>query len=473
MHIEIPYEPNSRQDEFHAAGEDEVVYGGAKGGGKSCALVIDACAYGMEYAGADIYLFRETYEQLEANLIQEWKKRIPQELYTYNKNEHIATLINGSIVRFRYVKNLADAEKYDGRSMDYLGIDELTKHTEETVQQLQSCVRSAKGFPPRFRGTCNPGNIGHLWVKKKYILGTGKGTKSYTDPKTGNTIRFIPAKVYDNFAIMQNDPAYVRRLENLPPAKRKAFLEGDWDAYDGQAFEEWNYDIHVVEPFPIPDYWFRWRSNDPGYTDPFAWYWLAVDEFGFVYIYREFTRDKYDPKITYSDQAKQVVELSRYYDLAAKCMVDEDVGFTICGHDAFNSHPLSENGKTIVDFYNDGGLQGCMKAITDRKLRKATWHEYLKPFEDENTGQMTAKVKIFSTCKMLVETLPQQVEDENDSEKVAETDYDHWYDGAGYGLVAWHAKQSPEPEKPKTETERMIEKVHSRWRQRQDEASGW
>ncbi|MHB8122610.1 MAG: phage terminase large subunit [Desulfuromonadaceae bacterium] len=453
----VPYEPNAKQSIFHACPATEAVYGGAKGGGKSCALVMEALAYGLEYPGAEEYLFRETYDDLESNLIKEWKDKVPPELYKYNESKHIATLYNGTRVFFRYIKNKADAERYNGRSIDFIGVDELTRHAEVSIQILLSCMRSPKGFPPRFRGTCNPGSIGHVWVKGRYITPTSKGQKSYRDPDTGNLIAFIPAKVYDNTVLMKNDPAYVRRLENLPEARKRAFLEGDWDAYEGQAFEEFRTDIHVCRPFQIPTHWRRWMGNDPGYTDPFAWYWFAVDPDGIVYIYREYTREYGDPKIVYSDQAKKVIQLSTYSDFS-NTETKERISFKVTGHDAWNTHPLAEEGKTIINHYEMGGLHGFIQAITDRKLRKATWHEYLKPFEGPN-GKLTAKVKIFSTCKKLIETLPQQVEDEDNPEKVAETDYDHWYDGAGYGLIAWHAKKSRIPDPEKGEVQRDKEKL--------------
>lgn len=455
--ITVPYTPNDKQCKFHACGADEVVYGGAKGGGKSCALVMEAMTYGLEYPGATIYIFRETYDDLEANIIAEWKKRVPPEIYSYHGSKYVATMINGTEVFFRYVRSKQDAESYDGRSIDWLGIDELTKHEEATVQILLSCVRSAKGFPPRFRGTCNPGGPGHRFVKDRYINPTNKGKRQYEDPVTGNKVAFIPATVYDNFAIMQNDPAYVRRLENLPPKKRAAYLHGDWDQYDGQAFEEFDTDIHVVEKFEIPDHWPGWLAVDNGHTDPFTWYWARVDERGIVYIVREFTRDYSDPKLTYSQQAKRVIELSTYTKSEGGIFyeVKEPIVPAYCGHEAFASHPLAE-GKTIAWYYQQGGLTGLQPALPDRKMRKATWHEYLKHIEltdpDPYTGRKTiAKVQIFNTCTRLIETLPIQMEDENDPEKVAESNYDHWYDGAGYALVSWHINRSGRIALPKKE----------------------
>ena len=448
--IVIQYEPNKKQAQFHSSNATEVLYGGAKGGGKTCAMVMEALAYGMEHAGATIYFFRETYDDLEANIVSEWKKRVPPEIYKYHETKHVATLYNGSKYFFRYVKDKRDADQYDGRSIDAIFVDELTKHEEETIQQLLSCLRSPLGFPPRFRASCNPGGIGHIWVKRRYIEPTDYGKETYTDHVSGNKIAFIPATVYDNEAIMMNDPAYVRRLENLPPKKRQAFLHGDWDVYDGQAFEEFDPDIHIIEPFDLPDHWYRWRSVDNGHTDPFAWYWFAVDERGFVYIYREFTREKKDPKLTYSQQAEQVAKLSSKIKLDGNTpvRVSEPIGMTYAGHDAFATHPMAP-GKTIAYFYQKAGVSPVMKSIPDRALRKAVWHEYLQPFEFE--GRTVAKIRIFDTCEKLIETLPRLSEDEKDPEKVAECGFDHWFDGSGYGLVSYHMDKSRKPVVPKVD----------------------
>ncbi len=448
--IAIPYAPNDKQKLFHSSPAIEVVYGGAKGGGKTCAMVMEALAYGMEYKGATIYMFRETYDDLESNIIAEWKKRVPQELYRYHETKHVATLYNGSKIFFRYMRDKRDAEQYDGRSIDAIFIDELTKHTEEAVQQILSCLRSPLGFPARFRASCNPGGVGHLWVKRRYILPTDKGEKIYTDEVSGNTISFIPATVYDNEAIMMNDPAYVRRLENLPPKKRQAFLHGDWDMYDGQAFEEFDPDIHVIEPFDIPSHWHRWIGVDNGHTDPFAWYWFTVDEDGLVYIYREFTREPKDPKLTYSEQAKIVIDKSQYIAMenGRPTTMKEPIGIIYAGHDAFATHPLAP-GKTIAHFYQKAGLSPIVSSIPDRRLRKSVWHEYLHPFEHK--GKMVSKVRIFDCCKKLVETLPMQCEDEKDPEKYAESNYDHWVDGAGYGLVSYHVNKSSKLVTPKAD----------------------
>jgi hypothetical protein len=233
---------------------------------------------------------------------------------------------------------------------------------------------------------------------------------------------------------------YEQTKKDLPLSYKAEYPntpEEAFEAAEGVAFSEFSYDIHIVKPFTIPEYWSKWRSVDNGYTDSFAWYWFAVDEDGIVYIYREYTREPKDEKIHYSEQAKKVVKLTG----------DENIGYTIAGHDAWSKHPLTINaftpqGKSIIDYYGEGGINDCVKCETDRKLRAATWHEYLKPYYDEVKKKWTAKVQIFDTCTKIIETLPQLVNDEKDVEKVMECTIDHWYDGAGYGLLSYHDEKS-------------------------------
>lgn len=456
--ITIPYKESSKQAIFHASTADETFFGGAKGGGKSTGLVMDVLAYALEFAGAECYLFRETFDDLEANLISEWKHRVPRELYIYNESKHIATLKNGSVVKFRYVANYQDAERYQGRSIDYIGVDELTKHEEQTIQELLSCLRSAKGFPPTFKATGNPGGIGHKWVKKRYITGTNYGKKEYVDIETGNKIKYIPSSVYDNPALMEHDPKYVKRLENLPEAKKKAFLYGDWDVYTGQGFPEWSERIHVVDDFEIPSYWRKWRCLDNGHADPFYCGWLTVSPEGIVYLYRELTRTTDEARIIYTEQAKQIVAMDKYTTIEDDKVVEktENIGYTVAGVDAWNTHHRDQEGKSLIDYYLDGGLGGLIKAVTDRKLRKSTYHEYLKPLPeiDEETGEETgnyyAKFQVFKSCKKFIEYMPELVEEKGNADVIADCGYDHAYDAVGYGLISWHVNKSKPPKKPET-----------------------
>lgn len=458
-----------KQGIFHASIADRALFGGAKGGGKSSALVMDCVAYAFEYPGAICALFRETFADLEANLINEFKLRVPKTLYHYNETKHVATLFNGSVIRFSYIRNQKDAEKYQGQSINYIGVDELTKFKEEWIQELLSCMRSATGPPPRFRATANPGGIGHPWVKRVFIIPTNYGKNTYIDALTGDLIEFVPSNVYDNEHIMKNDPSYILRLLNLPEHKKQAFLEGDWDVYTGQGFPEWSYETHTCDDFEVPEHWPKWMGQDNGYTDPFYYGWLTVSPDGQVFLFKEFTRESTDNRILYTDQAKKVVEHNQYtvIENGFPVLRKHSIQFIATGLDAWSSHHRDISAKTLIDYYNEGGLYGHVKAETNRKLRKDTFHEYLKPYEDPyKPGQFTAKLQVFRSCKAFIKMMPDLVEEEDNADVIADCAIDHPYDGVGYGLIAHHTLKAKVAEVDKTEVERAKERAVKRFKKK-------
>ncbi|HZK34562.1 MAG TPA: hypothetical protein VFD33_04555 [Bacillota bacterium] len=237
-------------------------------------------------------------------------------------------------------------------------------------------------------------------------------------------------------------------LQEYPSTAEEAFSAGE-----ATAFPEFSIEVHVCKPFPIPEHWRKWASVDNGYDDPFAFYWSAVSEDGTVYIYREFTREKEEPKLIYSDQATEFMERCKFTAIEDGEAVDkiEKLDYIVAGLDAWHTHVRDISGKNLIDYYMDGGIKyGFIKAVTDRKLGKATVHEYLKPYVDENTGKWTAKLQIFDTCTKLIETLPQLPKDDKNPEKVADCSIDHCFDSLRYNLLAYHVAYTKpvEPETP-------------------------
>jgi hypothetical protein len=194
----------------------------------------------------------------------------------------------------------------------------------------------------------------------------------------------------------------------------------------------------VCEPFAIPSWWTRWMSNDPGFKDWSVWYWFAADQRGFVYCYRE----RVFVEVVASRQAEEVAKINKEGR--------ERPQFIVTGMDAFVIKDRAI-GKTDVDYYEEGGLGGFIQPVHGagaRSARAKTVHEYLAPFEmklEEDVTVKTAWVQVFSTCQKLITTLPALPQDENDPEAVKECNIDHPYDAFGYGLQAWHARQSTQP----------------------------
>ena len=399
--IVLEYKPNERQAEFHKSGEDYVVYGGARGGGKTCALVWEAFMWGLEHPGANMFIFRETFTMLEANVILEWKNSIPEALYKYNESKHIAKLANGTQINFAFVNNEDDARKYQGANIDWIGVDELTKHTEKEIQLLLTCLRSAKGFKPKFRGTCNPGGVGHLWVKEEYILPTEYGKKVITDPIYGVTKKFIPATVYDNEVLMRNDPNYVRRLENLPENEKQAFLYGNWDIFEGRFFGEWKEETHVIKPFEIPREWKKYVSIDWGYNDYTDVLWHATNG-KHIYTYREL----HVKETSVRDVAHMIKQLMNY---------DEKPVLWVGSPDMWQTRGMGDknHGANIAEVFAQEGIYWT-KADNSRIIGWQVMREYMLNTDDE-----TPRWQVFSTCANIIRCLPLAQYDDKKLEDMA------------------------------------------------------
>lgn len=285
--------PNEKQALFLTDTHKYIGFGGARGGGKSWAVRVKAVLLCLNYPGIKVMIIRRTYPELQENHIIPLCEMLhchaedrTQRVASYNDSKKHITFPNGSRILFRYCDNEKDADRFQGTEVDVLFVDEATHQSEEKMDKLSACVRGVNGYPKRIYYTCNPGGVGHAWVKRLFV------DRQYKPGENPDDYSFIRSLVRDNLALMQSDPEYVRKLEALPPKLRKAWLDGDWDIYEGQFFEEfadrpehyidrqWT---HVIEPFEIPDGWRIYRSFDWGYAKPFSCAWWAVDYDGVVY----------------------------------------------------------------------------------------------------------------------------------------------------------------------------------------------
>ncbi len=299
---EIAYVPTEKQAAFHCSTADEALYGGAAGGGKSKALVMDALARCLLHPGTHAYLFRRTYRELEDTLIAEARASIPRALGTYNASRHEISLAGGSVMHFRHCRSSADMYDYAGTEMHWLYIDELTSFELPVYEYLRTRLRAKKelGIVPVTRCATNPGGIGHAWVRARFVdVGRPMELKEHRVESrvlghwSTYVTQFIPALAAENPHIGEG---YVFELERKPEALRRALLLGDWNAFEGQVFTEFKDDpahyadgrwTHVIKPFQVPGHWMRYQSFDHGYTAPFSVGWWAVSPGGIAYRYRE------------------------------------------------------------------------------------------------------------------------------------------------------------------------------------------
>lgn len=376
---------SKRQKAFIDSAAFETLYGGAAGGGKSHGQVIDALLYALKHNGSKQIIFRRTFTELESSLIRTARSIYPQELCSYNASKHTYSFVNGSLIDFAYCANEDDVYKYQSAEYDVVRFDELTHFSEFQYTYLISRCRGANSFPKAIKSTTNPGGIGHTWVKARFI-DKCVPNETYTDTN-GSTRIFLPAKVDDNMFLMQNDPAYKQRLLNLSEKEQKALLYGDWNIFDGQYFSEFNREVHVVKPFLIPSHWRRYVSLDYG-LDMLACYFIAVDEQGRAYVYKEI----YQSGLIVSEAASVIRD-----------MVSGDrIEAFFAPPDLWNKH--SDTGKSTAEIFGEQGIY-LVKANNNRIQGWLELHEWLKVRKDEQE-QPTANLRIFENCVNLIRTLP-------------------------------------------------------------------
>lgn len=284
MNLKIPA-PNAKQKLFLKDTHRRVGYGGARGGGKSWAVRTKAVIMAGAHPGIRQLIVRKTYPELYENHINVMRPMLTG-MAKYSDKEKRLTFINGSTIKFMYCQYDRDLDKLQGQEYDIIYFDEATQLTEYQMKTIDATCRGANDFPKRTYYTCNPGGVGHAYIKRIFI------ERRYEENENPEEYSFIQALPTDNRILMEKDPGYVKTLEALPPKLRKAWLEGSWDIFEGQFFEEFqdnpeHYDdrkwTHIINPFEIPAGWKIYRSYDFGYSKPFSCGWWAVDYDGVIY----------------------------------------------------------------------------------------------------------------------------------------------------------------------------------------------
>lgn len=271
--------PNEKQARFFESEHRFTAYGGARGGGKSWAVRRKAALLAFSHPDIKMILLRRSYPELRENHILPLQREL-MGAAKYRDSRKCFEFPNGARLLFGYCANESDVLQYQGQEYDIIFLDEATQFTEFQFSTLTACLRGANNLPKRMYLTCNPGGVGHAWVKRLFI------DRDYRQGERPEDYLFIPASVYDNRALIERDPGYVRMLKNLPDALRKAWLEGDWGVFAGQYFAMWREQVHVIAPFALPRHYRRVITLDYG-LDMLAAYWIALDERGLAYVYRE------------------------------------------------------------------------------------------------------------------------------------------------------------------------------------------
>ena len=284
----ILFEPNKGpQTEFLAAPEKDVLYGGAAGGGKSYAMLVDPLRFCHRSAHRALILRRSMPELRE--LIDKSRELYPRAFpgTKFREVEKVWNFPSGAKIEFGFLERDADVYRYQGQSYSWIGFDEITHlPTEFGWNYLSSRLRTTDSeITPYLRCTANPGGVGAHWVKKRYVDPFEPGEAFKGDD--GLMRKFIPARLDDN-PYLAEDGRYEEMLKALPEVQRRQLLEGNWDITEGAAFVEFDTDVHVIPPFEIPIGWERVKGIDYGYASESACIWATVDPSdGTLIVYRE------------------------------------------------------------------------------------------------------------------------------------------------------------------------------------------
>ncbi len=425
MELRIALQP--KQKAFLKAIEETPItfYGGAKGGGKSKGLQLIMLLRRFKYPGSTGAIFRRTYPELEGNHIRPLFQAFPLLREYWNESKKLLSLPNGSTLQFCHCNNESDVDLYQGREFHDLAIDEAGQWPEAMFRRLLGSNRSSKmGIGARAILTGNPGGIGHGWLKRLFV------ERRFNERENPMDYIFIQALVDDNTALMENDPAYVARLESEPnEALRKAYRYGDWNIFAGQFFQEISKEVHFIKAFKIPEHWNRFGAYDYGYNHPAAFGWFANDEDGNTFLYREFIQaqlrvDQFAKHInSYSDT-------SRLYPIVA-------------GLDCWtNKSTLRDDVQppTVAEQFLTHAIQ-LRKAVIDRVQGAAQLRSYLAW-----QGKATLKPRfyIFDTCPVSFDAISRMIHDPDHVEDVLKVDAtegdplsgDDAYDMVRYGLMS-------------------------------------
>ncbi|MCP3682086.1 MAG: hypothetical protein GY861_05285 [bacterium] len=461
MKEKVSWKPHpGPQTEVLTRTEYEILFGGARGGGKTDAGI----AWLLRHIENPRY--RALIIRKNAQDLSDWVDRA-KEMYkptgaTFAYKPAEITFPSGAIFRSGHLKDENAFGKYIGHEYQRMVIEELTQIPNELqyLKLLSSCRSTVDGITPQIFCTSNPGDIGHAWVKRRFILPMFPN-RPFKDKISGRERIYVPSRVTDNLTLMEKDPSYVKYLESLPDTQRKAWLDGNWDIVAGQIFTEWDQTKHVIEPFKVPKFWKRYIAMDWGVNNPTAVGWYTRDYEGRTYLYREryFNgtqfHKRYGYPLTPTRLAKVILNINKLNkEDYVYCVADPSMwNKTISGT---GGRGVEGEGESIAETMISAGLR-MIKGDNDRVNGLGRYREMLSIAPDGKPWY-----QVFSTCRATIETIPslpydmKKVGGAEAGEDVDTDAEDHCYDRDRYFFMS----RPTSPERVKVKRESLIRKFY-------------
>lgn len=429
--------PSVKQQQFLMADTKHIGFGGARGGGKSWSVRTKAKLLCFNYPGIKILIVRRTYPELINNHIKVLRPELLG-VATYNDKDKVLKFVNGSTINFMYCDNDKDLDRLQGQEYDVIFLDEATQLSEYQMKTIAVCCRGVNDFPKRIYYTCNPGGQGHSYIKRIFI------DKKYEAGEDPNDYSFIQSLVTDNKVLMESQPDYIKQLEALPPKLRKAWLEGDWNIFEGMFFEDFRDTpdlelcykagispedavkqrrfTHVIEPFDIPRGWNIMRSYDFGYNKPWSLGYWAIDYDGVLYrimdVYGWNGTPDEGNKWTPDEQFKYIAELEQTHPM----LKDRKIVDSVADPAIWDS----SRGESIADTATRYGIHFTPG---DHK-RIAGWMQFHYRLQFDENGY--PRMYFFNTCETCRRVIPLMMYSETNAEDINTKLEDHCPDEIRY-----------------------------------------
>jgi hypothetical protein len=444
-------QPGAQMVAMEADWCDELFFGGERGGGKSDFQLgyqeLGALRYGAHSRGI---MFRKTYpemEELQSRAMEIFPasggvyKSQPSAEYPFSNCWYWPS---GASVKMRFIEREQDYGRYHGHQYTRISFDEVTEYATPTgLLKMLSTLRSAHGVPCSVRLTGNPGGVGHIWVKQRYV-DIAPPLAPYIDPETRFVRIFVSSKLADNAALMSADPNYRTRILAATggnEALRRAWTEGDWNIVAGAFFDCWTPRM-VLRPVTLPPEWIRFRSGDWGSARPYAFHWFCVvqDTFraegrqiprGALICYRELygAIDRVNqPNVGTKEPAEAVGAK------IAKAEVGEHISYGVLDPAAF----ASDGGPSIAErLYRGSGNKVTFRHADNRRVATrgamGGWDQMRARMIGEGDQPM---LYVYSSCTDAIRTIPLLQHDAHHVEDLDTDMEDHAGDSWRYACMS-------------------------------------